>query len=180
MAGAHIMLRNGGEVLSRLPENTGKSMPKPVIRGEIDPNVPMMWLSPATKETELTDMFETNKASVIVGTGLGHVRSDLVPTVKKYVERGRMIVLTSSCIFGRVDMEVYSTGRDLVDSGIIDSGPMTPETAHVKLMWSMGTSVKTGDDPIKLFKNNISGEWDPIFPRISSDPAINQGGGGPY
>lgn len=178
--GSPVMVLNDGKIISHPHENTERPMSKPKIRGEIDPTVPMLWLSPATKESDLKDLFEANKASVIVGTGLGHIRSDLIPTVKKYVEKERIIVLASSCIFGRVELEVYSTGRNLRDAGIIDSGPMTPETAHVKLMWSMGTFLKTGEDPLTLFRTNISGEWDPIRPYISPNPKItDHRGGGP-
>jgi len=60
---------------------------------------------------------------------------------------------------------VYSTGRDLLKTGIIDCEDMLPETAYVKLMWALGHSKKL-DEVEKIMKTNISGE---ITDRTRSD-----------
>ena len=69
-----------------------------------------------------------------------------------------MVALASQCIWGRVDMNVYDTGRDLLSFGVIPLEDMFPETALVKLMWALGQT----DNPkeaIELLKTNIAGEF---------------------
>ena len=50
--------------------------------------------------------------------------------------------MTSQCIWGRVDMNVYDTGRDLLDAGVIPLEDMLSETALVKLMWSLARAAR--------------------------------------
>jgi len=50
--------------------------------------------------------------------------------------------MTSQTIFGRVNMNVYSTGRILQDIGVIPCEDMLSETAYVKLMWCLGHTRK--------------------------------------
>src|SRR3989442_14455819 len=46
--------------------------------------------------------------------------------------------MTSQTIWGRVDMNVYVTGRDLLNIGVTPLEDMISETALVKLMWVLG------------------------------------------
>ena len=46
--------------------------------------------------------------------------------------------MTSQCIWGRVNMNVYSMGRELTRRGVEPLEDMLPETALVKMMWSLG------------------------------------------
>ena len=54
-------------------------------------------------------------------------------------------------------MNVYDTGRDLLDLGVIPTDDMFAETALVKLMWVLGQT-KDVEEAKKLFKTNIAGE----------------------
>jgi len=76
--------------------------------------------------------------------------------------------MTSQCIFGRINMNVYSTGRDLLKAGVIPGEDMLPETAFVKLMWSLAHAKKR-EDVEKLMITNIAGE---ISERTRSDAFI--------
>ena len=94
---------------------------------------------------------------VLEGTGLGHVPESLFPSIRRAVQSGLIVVMTSQCLYGRVNMNVYSTGRELLNIGVIPAGDMLPETALVKLMWVLGQT----DEPRKireLFLTNIAGE----------------------
>jgi glutamyl-tRNA(Gln) amidotransferase subunit D len=55
-------------------------------------------------------------------------------------------------------MNVYDTGRDLLSFGVVPLEDMFPETALVKLMWTLG---QTDDhkEAIKLLTTNIAGEF---------------------
>ena len=98
------------------------------------------------------------KGLVIEGTGLGHVPNELVDSFKRAKDENIPIVMTSQCLYGRVNMNVYSTGRNIIDAGVISALDMTPETTYVKLSWALGQS----DDYNKIkeiMQTNIAGEF---------------------
>src|SRR5581483_4727534 len=72
---------------------------------------------------------------VLVGTGLGHVAERTFPAMEKLQREGKFVVMASQCLSGRVNMNVYSTGRDLQRLGVIPAEDMLPEVAYVKAMW---------------------------------------------
>lgn len=98
------------------------------------------------------------KGLVIAGSGLGHVPQRLVPTVAKLTKKGCLVAMASHCFHGRVNMNVYSTGRDLLGAGCVDAGDMLPETAYVKLMWSLARA-RSRDEALRLFRTDLAGEW---------------------
>ena len=57
-----------------------------------------------------------------------------------------------------VNMNVYSTGREIIDAGVISGRDMTPETAYVKLSWVLGQS-KDKKEVEELMNTNIAGEF---------------------
>jgi glutamyl-tRNA(Gln) amidotransferase subunit D len=69
-------------------------------------------------------------------------------------------------------MNVYDTGRDLLSFGVVPTEDMFPETALVKLMWSLGQT-SNQKEAIKLFKTNIAGEYSP---RTLPQDSIHEGG----
>ena len=66
--------------------------------------------------------------------------------------------MTSQCLYGRVNMNVYSTGREILNAGVISGLDMTPETAYVKLSWVLGQSNNI-QEVKKLMNQNIAGEF---------------------
>ncbi|HXY88142.1 MAG TPA: Glu-tRNA(Gln) amidotransferase subunit GatD [Candidatus Acidoferrales bacterium] len=84
------------------------------------------------------------KGLVIEGTGLGHVSSDWIPKIKT-ANKEIPVVMTSQCIFGRVNDRVYDAGRDLLKAGVIGADDMLSETALVKLMWVLGQTTDSGE-----------------------------------
>ena len=97
------------------------------------------------------------KGIVIEGTGLGHTPDYMLDSIKRANEEEIAIVMTSQCIYGKVNMNVYSTGRKLINANVISGEDMTPETAYVKLCWALGQSEKLNDIH-KIMKTNIAGE----------------------
>ncbi len=94
---------------------------------------------------------------VLEGTGLGHMPDKVFPQVKRAVQAGLVVVMASQCIYGRVNMNVYSTGRELLNMGVIPAGDMLPETALVKLMWVLAQT-EDKDKIQKLFLADVAGE----------------------
>lgn len=97
------------------------------------------------------------KGLVIEGTGLGHLPDYMVERLKRANDEGIPIVMASQCLYGTINMNVYSTGRLLQDAGAISALDMTPETAYVKLTWALGQSDKL-DEVKKIIQTNIAGE----------------------
>jgi len=112
------------------------------------------------------------KGILLEGSGLGHVSKFCFNSIKNAVDKGILVALASQCIWGRVNMNVYDTGRDLLSFGVIPAEDMFPETALVKLMWTLGQTSNT-KEAIKLFKSNIAGEYSP---RTLSQDIIHEGG----
>ncbi|MCL2134383.1 MAG: Glu-tRNA(Gln) amidotransferase subunit GatD [Candidatus Bathyarchaeota archaeon] len=95
---------------------------------------------------------------LLEGSGLGHVSMFCFDSIKKAIAKGVIVALASQCIWGRVNMNVYDTGRDLLSFGVVPLDDMFPETGLVKLMWALG---QTGDfeEAKMLLKTNIAGEF---------------------
>ncbi|MFW6141819.1 MAG: Glu-tRNA(Gln) amidotransferase subunit GatD [Candidatus Saliniplasma sp.] len=121
--------------------------------GSIDPDVSLIYSNPSSTEEELKLAGEKN-GIVIAGTGLGHIKTKLIPVIKELVDDGTKVAMTSQCLYGTVNDNVYSSGRKLIEAGVIPCGDMLPETALVKLMWALTLD----EDVEEIMKSNISGE----------------------
>lgn len=97
------------------------------------------------------------KALVIEGTGLGHVSREVVRELALFVKGGGLACMTSQCISGRVDLNVYETGRDLIRAGVLPLEDMLSETALAKAMWVLGTGA-AGTKARELMSANLVGE----------------------
>ena len=86
------------------------------------------------------DVVMKSKGVVIAGSGLGHVNSNMVPLIKEATDAGIIIVVTSQCLNGRTNLNVYNTGRDMLAAGAITVWDMLPETAYTKLMWALANT----------------------------------------
>jgi glutamyl-tRNA(Gln) amidotransferase subunit D len=100
------------------------------------------------------------RAIILEGTGLGHVNKDCFANLKKAVKKGVMICMTSQCIWGRVRMTVYDTGRDLLDLGVVPMSDMISECATAKAMWALANS----KDPAKAMQENLAHEMSSAIP----------------
>jgi glutamyl-tRNA(Gln) amidotransferase subunit D len=74
------------------------------------------------------------------------------------VRYGVHVYITTQCLHGAVNLNVYSTGRDMLAAGAIPLSDMLPETAYVKLMWAMGQA-ENHPDVKKLMLTNVAGEF---------------------
>lgn len=112
----------------------------------MEPNVGLLHFYPGMRVETVGRFAEGLRGLVIAGTGLGHVSKDLVKGLKAMTSKGMPIVMTTQCLEGRVNLNVYDTGRDLLSAGIIPGEDMLPETALVKLMHVLGQT----DEPDKV------------------------------
>ncbi len=136
------------------------------LQDKFEKKVALLKITP-NLDPGLIEFFIKNnyKGLVLEGTGLGHspvnqfdnptkMNRQIFEALKKACEK-MVVVMTSQCIFGRVNMNVYSTGRDLQKIGIVPGEDMLPETAFVKLAWLLGNYP---DKAKELIGKNIAGE----------------------
>ena len=112
---------------------------------------------------------------VLEGTGFGHVANRLIPSIQRAVEEGVAVVVTSQTLFGRVNLNVYSTGRRMLKAGVIPAEDMTPETAYVKLSWVLRRTRDLGEVR-RLMLTPLAGEISSrhslrLYPRWYHGPA---------
>ena len=102
-------------------------------------NVSLLKFHPGFNSEIIDKIIELDTKGIILeGTGLGHVNSRCNKSIKKAIDNGMFVGMTSQCLQGRIKMTVYSAGRDLLKIGVIPLEDMLPETALVKLMWAYG------------------------------------------
>lgn len=134
---------------------------EPAVKTSFDSRVMLLKYYPGLDPALIDHAVKAGyRAIILEGTGLGHVNKDLFPALKKAVKAGVMVCMTSQCIWGRVSMTVYDTGRDLLDIGVIPLSDMISETATVKAMWALANA----KDAKKTMLENIAGEISSALP----------------
>jgi glutamyl-tRNA(Gln) amidotransferase subunit D len=129
------------------------------LRDRLEEKVVLLKFFPGLS-AEILDFFYSKgyRGFVIEGTGLGHVSTDWIETLKRICEDS-VVVMTSQCLYGRVCDRVYDTGRDLLRVGVIEGEDMLPETALVKLMFLLGNY--DIEKAKRLVRVNLVGEIEP-------------------
>ena len=128
------------------------------IEGKFEPRVALLKVTPGMPSSVIDGTLAAGDRGIVLeGTGLGHAPETLFEGIKHAVAKGVPVVMTSQCLWGRVDMKVYSTGRDLLQLGVIPGEDMLPEVAWVKLMWLLGQT-KDPKEISELMQRNLAGE----------------------
>ncbi len=130
------------------------------VNDNIEPNVAFIKSFPGI-ETDIIDyhLDKGVKGILLEGTGLGHCPDHMVPALERATDSNVPVVMTSQCMYGKINMNVYSTGRRLLNAGVIPGGDMLPETAFVKLIWALGQSDKL-EEVKNIMLTNIAGEME--------------------
>ncbi|HZA06949.1 MAG TPA: Glu-tRNA(Gln) amidotransferase subunit GatD, partial [Nitrososphaeraceae archaeon] len=126
----------------KLQERTNSGHNNFIVKSNFDSRVILLKYYPGFDPDLLSHsmMRSTYRAIILEGTGLGHINRECIPKIQKAVESGIMVFMTSQCIWGRTNMAVYDTGRDLLNIGVIPLSNMISETAIVKAMWVLANS----------------------------------------
>jgi glutamyl-tRNA(Gln) amidotransferase subunit D len=133
---------------------------KIVLKAKFEEKVALIKTYPGVDSVLIDHLIDTNYRGIIIeGTGLGHAPDNLQSSIRKAIEEGIVVAMTSQCIFGRTDMNVYRSGVELLAAGVISCEDMLPETALVKLMWALANS-KNIDAAKNLLLTPLVGEID--------------------
>lgn len=118
---------------------------------EMEEKVGLIKVHPNMSELQFA-CFRGYKGLVIEGSGLGHAPTG-VPNkeaepnlkinaeIKKLIDSGTIVVMTTQCLYGAINMNIYSRGRELLEMGILQARCL-PETALIKLSWLLGNFEK--------------------------------------
>ena len=124
------------------------------IQAGFDENIGMVWSHPGLKIEDWENIVSRKKGVVIAGTGLGHINSDLLGAIEK-TSKDIPVAMSSQCLSGSTNLNVYRNGRKLLESGVIETYDMLPETALVKMMW---LSKHHQDNVRDMMGQNLVGE----------------------
>ncbi len=147
--------RSGIEYVSEGLRPRGGSF-KPKVR--YDGRVALLKFYPSMPASAIRSARRAGARAIVVeGTGLGHVSREVSKELAAFVRSGGMACMASQCLNGRVDLNVYDTGRDLLQAGVLPLDDMLPETALVKAMWALGNTPSVGKARV-LMATVVAGE----------------------
>jgi len=136
------------------------------LRDELDTEAELVKTTPGMDPALLNGLSDKH-GIIIEGTGLGHMPVNSFDDHTQHHEQtlqkvrdladDTLIAMTSQCINGRVNMNVYDAGVKLQKAGITPSASMTPTAAYVKLMWALGQEDSI-DEARDLYTTDIAGE----------------------
>ncbi|MHA1340128.1 MAG: Glu-tRNA(Gln) amidotransferase subunit GatD [Promethearchaeota archaeon] len=125
---------------------------------KIEEKVGLVCIHPGIS-SDLIDFYVDNKYKglVLAGTGLGHAPHNIFNALQRAVEEDIVVVMTVQTLWGFTGMDVYETGREEQQLGIIPGKNMLPETAFAKLCWALG-NFDNLEEVKKIMQTNIAGE----------------------
>ncbi len=167
LARVHYETKNETKKIEFLQKNYSKrgTVP-PVFKPKMEEKVGLLKIH-VNMFPEQFEFFTGYKGLVIEGTGLGHtpgqvpnpeaeIHRKIYPAIKKVIDSGCLVVMTTQCLFGGVNMNVYDKGRDLLNLGVISGRDMLAHTALVKLSWLLANYPQ--NEVKKLMGQNLRGE----------------------
>jgi glutamyl-tRNA(Gln) amidotransferase subunit D len=109
------------------------------IQAAYDERVTLLYYYPGMQPDVVDALVEKGyRGIVIAGTGLGHVNRKIYPALDRAHRAGVHLYMTLQTLWGFVQMQVYETGREILQLGVVPLANMMPEVAFVKLGWALG------------------------------------------
>ncbi len=161
---ATVNMKGDIQYIGNYRKRNGKGKSEPELATKFEPKVALIKAYP-NSDPEIIDYYVKNKYKgiIIEGTGLGHFPTSGIswlPGVKKAVDKGVIVGMTTQCINGRVNANVYEPARMISRAGVVYCEDMLPETAYIKLGWLLANKPEQAKE---LLPKDLAGE---ITPRI--------------
>lgn len=151
------LARVEGEDVSFTSEYARRTAGPVEVMDRMNKRVSMLHFYPGFEPEHFETISGKVDGLIIAGTGLGHVSDRLIEPIRKAVRDGVFVGVTTQCLQGTVNLNVYSTGRDMASAGALPLGDMLPETAYVKLMWVLGQTTEQ-EEVRTLMLKDLAGE----------------------
>lgn len=127
-----------GTLLRYIRQDCGR---EPVFFDVLDPRVTLLKLIPGTDREVLDFLLERSDALIIESFGVGGLPTygSFADSVRRGVEAGKTVVITTQVENEGSDLGVYSVGSGLKEApGVLEAYDMTTEAVCAKLMWILG------------------------------------------
>ena len=139
-----------------LPEQNGPTE----LKTDISKDVFLLKLTPGISPAIFDALSAMGyKGIVIEAFGLGgvNVLNEGLDGIRKAVDSGISVVVTTQCLYDSSDLRVYQVGNKLLQLGVIQGRDMTSEAAMTKLMWAIGQNM-TNSEISAFFHQSLAGE----------------------
>lgn len=131
-----------GRIVRYVTEETANG---PVFADFINPNVGVVKFVPGMRNDVLHYIVDQYDGLVVETFGVGGLPeySDFYEQIKRAVDAGKLVVMTTQVSNEGSNLSVYQVGAHLKNSlRILEAHDMTTETAFAKLMWVLGQTEK--------------------------------------
>ena len=129
-------------------------------KGAMESRITCLWLVPGFDDGCLRSW--TNQKAVILclyGTGNApSKKKGLVTAVKSLVDSGVVVAVVSQCHKGRVQLDAYAVGAQMLGAGAVGCFDMTVEATATKLALLLSQHPKDPDKVKRLLVQNMRGE----------------------
>ena len=127
----------------------------------MDTAVSILKVHPGITERVVEDILLGRRTRAVIietyGCGNAPSRDWFLDIVRESSARGKVLLNVTQCPRGRVNMDLYATGRALKDAGVLSGGDITTESALGKLFFLMGKS--DDNEYVKAhLEDNLRGE----------------------
>lgn len=130
------------------------------LKPKFEEKVALVKTHPGVEASSIDQLIDTDYRGIVIeGSGLGHAPDRLQSPIKRAIDTGIVVAMSTQCLFGRVNMNVYRSGVELLDIGVVPCEDMIPETTLVKLMWVLANT-KTQKSAKELLLKPLVGEID--------------------
>ena len=134
----HLGVLRDGVLLRYIRQDCGAY---PMFYDKLDTKVALLKLVPGTDRAQADFLLERNDALIIESFGVGGLPESggFYDCVQEWMEKGKVIVLTTQVANEGSDVSVYHVGHALKEKlNVLEAYDMTTEAVVAKLMWILG------------------------------------------
>ncbi len=115
-----------------------------MVHKKMDTNLAILKIFPGLTKTVAESVIHASGLRFLIletfGAGNAPQHEWLLTCITRAMEQGLIVMNVTQCISGFVEMNLYETGRQLLEAGVISGRDMTTEAAVAKMMFLGGVS----------------------------------------
>ena len=138
LAEAGINIRYNGSII-RKPADWDA---RPLFHKQLDTRVSILKLHPGITPQVVRNILygEESRAVIIETYGAGNAPSKewFMEMIREVSQNGKILMNVTQCRAGSVNMDIYATGKNLKEAGVVNGYDSTTESALAKLFFLMG------------------------------------------